>query len=129
MRFMMLVKSTAEIEKGALPDTKLFAEMAKYNDELAKAGALISLDGFQPSSKGARVLFSDGKTTVTEGPFANPEELVAGYWVIKVGSKEEAIAWAKRVPFQDGVIEIRQIQEMSDFPAEIQKVAGAEGRA
>ena len=123
---MMMVKSNTEIEKGGLPDAKLFAEMAKYNDELAKAKVLISLDGFHPSSKGARVSFSKGKTSVTDGPFPNPEELVAGYWVIKVDSKEEAIKWAQRIPFEDGVVEIRQIQEMSDFPPEIQKAASSE---
>ena len=123
---MMMVKSNKEIEKGALPDKKLFAEMAKYNDELAKANILISLDGFHPSSKGARVFFSNGKTSVIEGPFSNPEELVAGYWVIRADSKEEAIKWAERVPFEDGVVEVRQIQELSDFPPEIQKAAGGE---
>ena len=123
---MMLVKSGPEAEKGILPDVQLFSEMEKYNDELAKAGVLISLDGLQSSSKGARVSFSGDTTTVTDGPFANPEELVAGYWVIRADSKDEAIAWAKKAPFKGGVIEIRQIQEMSDFPPEIQKAAGGE---
>ncbi len=126
MRFMMLVKGTAEIEEGVLPDPQLFADMAKYNDELAKAGVLISLDGLRSSADGARISFSQGNASVTNGPFPNPTELVSGFWIIRVTSKEEAIGWAQRVPFKDGVIEIRQIQEISDFPEEIQKAAGNE---
>lgn len=127
MRFMMLVKGTKDIEAGALPDPSMFADMAKYNDELKQAGALISLDGLQNSSKGARVMFDNGNTVVTDGPFANPEELVEGYWIINAASKKDAVNWAKRVPFKDGVVEVRQIQEMSDFPPEIQKAAGGQG--
>jgi hypothetical protein len=122
MKFAMFVKSDAEIEAGILPDAKLFAEMEKYNDELNKAGALITLDGLHPSSKGARVLFANGQTSVTDGPFSNQSELVAGYWIINAASKEEAVSWAKRVPFTHGVIEVRQIQEASEFPPEIQKI-------
>ena len=123
MRFIIFVKSNQEIESGELPDPKLFSDMANYNDKLSKAGMLIALDGFRPSSEGVRIFFEHGNTKVINGPFNNPEELVAGYWVIKAGSKEEAIEWAKRVPFTSGVVEIRQIQEMSDFPPEIQRVA------
>jgi len=86
---------------------------------------LITLDGLQPSSKGARVVFTNGNPTVTDGPFPNPEELVAGYWIIQVNSKEDAIEWAKQIPFTDGVVDIRQIQEISDFPQEIQEVVTA----
>jgi hypothetical protein len=121
MRFLMLVKSNKEIETGVLPDKELFVAMERYNNELEKAGVLISLDGLHPSSKGARVSFSNGKTVVTDGPFQNPEELVAGFWVIKTTSKEEAVQWAQKIPFKDGLVEIRQIQEMSDFPEEIQQ--------
>jgi len=117
----MFVKSNKEIEKGALPNKDMFVEMEKYNKKLQDAGVLISLDGLHPSSKGVRVLFSNSKPTITDGPFPNSEELVAGYWIIKVDSKEDAINWAKQIPFQDGVVDIRQIQEMSDFPQEIQE--------
>ncbi len=123
----MFVKSDKEIETGALPDKDLFVEMDKYNSKLKEAGVLIHLDGLHPSSKGARVSFSNGKTVVNDGPFPNPEELVAGYWIIKTNSKEEAIEWAKQVPFQDGVVEIRQIQETSDFPQEIQEALSIKG--
>lgn len=125
MRFMILVKGDEQTEANILPDKKLFADMAKYNNELTKAGVLLSLDGLHPSSKGARVSFSDGVPAVTNGPFPNPKELVAGYWIINVNSKENAIEWAKRIPFKEGVVEIRQIQEMSDFPPDIQQAAGA----
>ncbi len=124
---MMFVKADEQMEAGVLPDKKLFADMAKYNEKLKSSGALIALDGLHPSSKGARVSFGDGKTTVTDGPFPNPRELVAGFWMINVASKEEAIEWAKQVPFKGGVIEIRQIQEMSDFPPEIQEALGVQG--
>lgn len=118
---MMLVKGDENIEKGMLPDKQLFIDMEKYNDELKKTGALIALDGLQPSSKGVRVSFSNGETSVMNGPFPNPTELVAGFWIIQVASMDDAIAWAKRVPFKGGVIEIRPIQEISDFPEEIQQ--------
>jgi len=120
----MFVKGNKQAEEGVLPDVKLFAKMAKYNDELKKAGVLIALDGLTPSSKGTRVSFSNGKTTLTDGPFSNPDDLVEGYWIIKEKSKAEAIEWAKRAPFGGGVIEIRPIQEMSDFPPEVQRAAG-----
>ncbi|MHB8874449.1 MAG: YciI family protein [Myxococcaceae bacterium] len=124
MRFMMVAKSDEKIEAGALPDAKLVAAMGRYHEELAKAGALLSADGLLPSSKGARVRFSEGKTS--NGPFPGAGELIAGYWLIQAKSKEEAIEWAKRVPFEEGVIEIRQVEELSDFPAELQAAAANE---
>jgi hypothetical protein len=115
MRFMMLVKADKNSEAGLLPDERLLAEMGKYNEQLVKAGVMLAGDGLQPSSKGARVRFSGGKPTVTDGPFAETKELVAGYWMIQVKSKQEAVEWAKRVPFDDGEIEIRQVFELEDF--------------
>jgi hypothetical protein len=116
MRFIMLVKANKDSEAGVLPAEKDFAEMAKYNEALVKAGVMLAGDGLHPSSKGARVRFSGGKPAVTDGPFAETKELVAGYWMIQVKSKEEAIEWARRVPFVDGEIELRQVFELSDFP-------------
>ena len=115
MRFMMFVKGNKESEAGAMPDEKMLSEMGKYNEELQKAGMLLDLTGLQPSSKGARVTFSKGKPRVIDGPFAEAKELIAGYWLIQAKSKEEAIAWAKRVPFQEGEIEIRPLFELEDF--------------
>jgi hypothetical protein len=115
MRFMMLVKADRNSEAGVMPDEKLLAEMGKYNEQLVKAGVMLAGDGLQPSSKGARVRFSGGKPTATDGPFAETKELVAGYWMIQVKSKQEAVEWAKRVPFDDGEIEIRQVFELEDF--------------
>src|SRR2546425_1609896 len=102
MRFMMIVKASKESEAGIMPDQKLLAAMGKYNEELMKAGVLLDLAGLQPSSKGARVKFSGGKRTVTDGPFIETKELIAGFWLIQVKSKEEAIEWAKRVPAPHG---------------------------
>jgi hypothetical protein len=115
MRFMMLVKASKESEAGVLPDEKILSDMAKYNEEMVKAGVMLAGEGLQPSSKGARVRFSRGKPTVTDGPFAETKELVAGFWLIQVKSKHEAIEWAKRVPFDEGEIEIRQVFELEDF--------------
>jgi hypothetical protein len=122
MRFMMIVKATKESEAGVMPSEKLLAAMGKYNEELMKAGVLLDLSGLQPSSKGARVKFSGGKRTVIDGPFTESKELIAGYWIIQVKSREEAIEWAKRVPFDPGLqpggeaeIEIRRFFEMDDF--------------
>jgi hypothetical protein len=123
MRFMMLVKADKTSEAGVLPTQKDLEVMGKYNEELVKAGVLLDLAGLQPSSKGAKVSFQGGKVQVTDGPFAETKELIAGYWVIQVKSKEEAIAWAKRVPFdrlpssgRAPEIELRQMFELTDFP-------------
>jgi hypothetical protein len=117
MRFMMLVKANPESEADVLPGPELLAAMGKYNDELIKAGVMLAGDGLQSSSKGARITFSGDKRTVTDGPFTEAKELIAGYWLIQVKSKEEALEWASRVPFEDGEIEIRQVFEASDFPS------------
>lgn len=115
MRFMMLVKGSAESEAGVMPSVDELNEMGKFNEELLKAGVLLAGEGLQASDKGARVDFSDGKATVTDGPFAEAKELVAGYWVIEVASKAEALQWATRVPFTSGQIEVRQVFELTDF--------------
>jgi hypothetical protein len=121
MRFMILIKATKDTEAGALPDQKMLAEMGKFNEELVKAGVMLAGEGLQPSSKGARVKFSGGKHTVIDGPFAETKELICGFWVWQVKSKEEAIEWVKRCPNphnEDTEIEIRQIFEAEDFGAE-----------
>jgi hypothetical protein len=118
MRFMILVKADKNTEAGVLPSTELLAEMGKYNEELVKAGVLLAGEGLQPSSKGARVKFSGAKRTVIDGPFADAKELIAGFWLIDVKSKEEAIEWVKRTPNPTGEeseIEIRQVFEAEDF--------------
>ena len=126
MRFMMLMipKGYEKAEPGAMPDAKAVAAMMKYNESLQKAGVLLALDGLHPPSMGARVSFSGGKPKVSDGPFAEAKEVVGGYWIIQVKSREEAIEWASRCPGSDNeVIEVRQVQEFSDFPADVQKVA------
>lgn len=118
MRFMVLVKATKDSEAGVMPETKMFEEMGKYNEELVKAGVLLAGEGLHPSSKGARVRFEGSKRTVVDGPFAETKELVAGFWIFQVKSKEEAIEWVKRCPnpmLVDSEIEIRQIFEAADF--------------
>ena len=118
MRFMVIVKATKDSEAGALPSEELLTAMGKYNEELAKAGILLAGEGLQPSSKGARVRFSGAKRTVIDGPFAETKELVAGFWLWKVKSKDEAIEWVKRCPNPmpgDSEIEIRQVFEAEDF--------------
>jgi hypothetical protein len=119
MRFMVIVKATADSEKeGALPDPQLMAEMGKFNEELIKAGIVLAMDGLHPSSKGARVHFSGKDRTVVDGPFAETKELIAGFWIWQLKSLEEAIEWVKRCPNPhngDSVIEIRQVFEMEDF--------------
>ena len=115
MRFMVLVKADKASEGGALPDEKMLADMGKFNEQLVKAGVMLAGEGLQPSSKGARVKFSKGKKTVIDGPFAETKELVAGFWLWQVRSKEEAIEWLKRAPFEDAVVEIRQVFENDDF--------------
>ena len=127
MRFMMLVipKGYEKAPPGTVPDAKMVAAMTKYNEELTKAGVLLALDGLHPPSMGARITFSGGKPKVTDGPFSEAKEVLGGYWMIQVKSKAEAIEWAKRAPMPDGeFIEIRQVQEMSDFPPDVQKAAG-----
>ena len=122
MRFMAIVKATKDSEAGALPSKELLAAMGKFNEELMKAGVLLAGEGLQPSSKGARVRFSGTKRTVIDGPFTETKELIAGFWLLQVRSKEEAIEWIKRSPAPfDGEceIEIRQVFEASDFPADI----------
>ncbi len=118
MRFMVIVKADKKSEAGVLPDKKLLTEMGKFNEELSKAGVMLAGEGLQPTSKGARVKFSGGKKTVIDGPFAETKELVAGFWLWQVKSKEEAIEWLKRAPFQDTEVEIRQVFEAEDFGAE-----------
>ncbi|HKQ18804.1 MAG TPA: YciI family protein [Candidatus Eisenbacteria bacterium] len=116
MRFMVLVKADKQSEAGVLPDQKILAAMGKYNEELVNAGVMLAGEGLQPSSKGARVRFSGGKTTVTDGPFAEAKELIAGFWLWEVKSKAEAIEWLKKAPFDGGTeIEIRQVFETEDF--------------
>ena len=122
MRFLVMVKATKDSEAGKMPDQKLLKDMGDFNEELQKAGVLLAGEGLHPSKKGARVKFSkDDKRTVVDGPFAETKELVAGFWIWKVKSRDEAIAWAKRCPSphpgQDCEIEIRQIFEMEDFGA------------
>ena len=115
MRFMVLVKADKASEGGVLPDRKILADMGKYNEELVKAGVMLAGEGLQPSSKGARVKFSKGKKTVIDGPFTEAKELVAGFWLWQVRSREEAIEWLKRAPFEDTEVEIRQVFENDDF--------------
>jgi len=115
MRFMMIVKASKDSEAGLLPTEEQLAEMGKYNEELVKAGVLLAGEGLQASSKGARVRFSGAKRTVIDGPFTETKELIAGFWLIQAKSKEEAIEWARRVPFEDGEIEVRRVFELEDF--------------
>jgi len=116
MRFLMLMYPGAKAETGALPDPAAIAKMMKYNEDLTKAGVLLALDGLQPSAKGARIRFPGGKATVSDGPFSEAKELVGGYWLIQVKSKEEAVEWAKRCPAStEEMIELRQVFEMTDF--------------
>ena len=120
MRFMMIVKANKDSEAGVMPSEELHAAMSKYNEELMKAGVLLDLGGLKASSKGARIKFSGGKRTVIDGPFTESRELIAGYWIIQVKSREEAIEWAKRAPAphgpnQDSEIELRQFFELEDF--------------
>jgi hypothetical protein len=123
MRFMIVVKADKNSEAGVLPDEKLLAEMGKYNEDLARAGVLLAAEGLHPSSKGARVRFSGTKRTVIDGPFTEAKELIAGFWLIQVKSKEEAIEWVKRspnpFPGTESEIELRQVFEASDFGPEL----------
>jgi hypothetical protein len=126
MRFMMLMipRGYENAAPGTSPSAEAVAAMMKYNESLQKAGVLLALDGLHPPSMGARVSFSGGKPRVTDGPFAEAKEVLGGYWMIQVKSREEAIEWASRCPASDNeVIEVRQVQEMSDFPDDVQKAA------
>jgi hypothetical protein len=126
MRFMMLMipEGYANAQPGAMPSAKAVAAMMQYNESLRKAGVLLALDGLHPRSMGARVSFADGKAKVTDGPFAEAKEVVGGYWMIQVRSREEAIEWASRCPGAGtDVIEVRQVQEFSDFPTDVQVAA------
>ena len=128
MRFMMLMIPKV-YQEGApadfMPDAAAVAAMSRYNESLQRAGVLLALDGLQSPAAGARLRFSGGKPSVTDGPFAEAKEVLGGYWMIQVKSKEEAVEWAKRCPAQDGdMIEVRRVYELSDFPADVQKAAG-----
>jgi len=115
MRFIVLVKASPDSEAGVMPSTELLTEMGRFNEELVKAGVLLAGEGLHPSSKGARVRCEGKKRTVIDGPFTETKELLAGFWLLQVKSKEEAIEWIKRSPFQEGEIEIRQVFEATDF--------------
>jgi hypothetical protein len=126
MRFMMLMipKGYETAAPGTVPDAAAVAAMMKYNESLQKAGVLLALDGLHPPSTGARVTFPGGKPTVTDGPFAEAKEVLGGYWMIQVKSREEAIEWASRCPASENeIIEVRQVQEMADFPPDVQEAA------
>ena len=129
MRFMMIVipKSYEKAKPGAMPDPKIVAEMSKYNESLQKAGVLLSMEGLHPPSVGARVTFTGGKPKVIDGPYTEAKEVIGGFWMIEVKSKEEAVEWARRAPMPDGeLIEIRRVQEFEDFSAEVQEAAANE---
>ena len=119
MRFIILVKASRESEAGQMPTEKELTEMGQFNEELVKAGIMLAGEGLHPSSKGSRIRYSGKSKTVIDGPFAETKELVAGFWIIQVKSKEEAIEWMKRAPFREGEIEIRQIFETEDFGPEL----------
>jgi hypothetical protein len=115
MRFMVIVKANKDSEAGIMPEEKVFAAMMKYNEELAKAGVLLAGEGLHPSSNGLRVRFNGTERTVIDGPFTETKELVAGFWLIQVKSKAEAIEWVKRIPFESDEVEVRQVFEVEDF--------------
>jgi hypothetical protein len=115
MRFMLIVKANKDSEAGVLPSQELLTEMGKYNEELVEAGVLLAGEGLHASSKGARVTFSGNRRSVVDGPFPETNELVAGFWLVQVKSRDEAIEWVKRAPFREGVVEVRQVFEADDF--------------
>jgi hypothetical protein len=119
MRFMILVKASKESEAGMMPSEQMLTEMGKFNEELAKAGVLLAGEGLHPSSKGTRIKFSGDKRIVIDGPFAESKDLIAGFWIWQVKSKDEAIEWLKRAPFDETEVEIRQVFEAEDFGAEL----------
>jgi hypothetical protein len=112
---MLIVKATDQSEKGILPTEQELADMGKFNEQMIKSGVMLAGEGLQASSKGARVTFKGGKPTIVDGPFTETKELVAGFWLIQARSKEEAVEWARRVPFVDGEVEVRQVFELEDF--------------
>src|SRR5881296_1976577 len=118
MRFLVMVKGNKDYEAGAMPTQQELTEMGKFNDELVKAGVMLAGEGLQPSAKGARISYAGSKRTVRDGPFTEAKELVAGFWIWQVKSRQEALEWAKRIPFTQGEVEIRQIFESEDFGAE-----------
>ena len=118
MRFMVLVKSSPEAEAGVLPDEKMLSEMGAYNDELLKQGVMLAGEGLQASSKGARLSYSGGKLSVVDGPFAEAKELIAGFWIIRANTKDEAVAWLEKAPLREGEVEIRPFFELDDFPVD-----------
>ena len=127
MRFMLMVipKAYEKAEADFVPPADLVAKMTKFNESLTKAGVLLSLDGLHPPAKATRVAFGGGKTRLIDGPFAESKELIGGFWMIQVRSKDEAVEWARRAPMLDGdIIEVRQVQELSEFPADVQAAAG-----
>ncbi|TFV74352.1 YciI family protein [Blastococcus sp. CT_GayMR19] len=116
MRFMVIVKGSEDSEKGVLPTEQELTEMGAYNEELVKAGVMLAGEGLLPSSKGARVRFDkDGSSTVVDGPFAETKELVAGFWILEVSSREEVLEWVRKAPFRDGEVEVRQVATADDF--------------
>src|SRR5690242_14711372 len=128
MRYMMLMipEGYESAAPGTLPDAKRVAAMTRYNQSLSQAGVLLSLDGLHPTSMGSRVTFSGGKPSVKDGPFAEAKEVLGGYWMIQAKSKDDAVEWARRCPARDGdVIEVRRVQEMSDFPPDVRQAADA----
>ncbi|GAA5122810.1 YciI family protein [Haloechinothrix salitolerans] len=117
-RYMLIVKATADSEQGVMPSERELADMGAYNEKMVNAGVLVSGEGLHPSSSAARVTFSGGTAAVTEGPFGDPRTLVAGFWVLEVASREEAVSWARGIPFVDGEVEVRKIFEADDFGEE-----------
>ncbi|WP_222266067.1 YciI family protein [Modestobacter marinus] len=116
MRFMVIVKASEDSERGVMPTEQELAEMGAYNEELVRAGVMLAGEGLHPSSRGARVRFAaDGSSTVVDGPFAETKELVAGFWILQVSSREEVLEWVKKAPFRDGEVEVRQVFESDDF--------------
>jgi hypothetical protein len=121
MRIMAIVKASKESEAGVMPDEKILSDMGRFNEKLIQAGAMLAGDGLQPSSKGFRVKYANGRHTVTDGPFSETKELVAGFWLLKMKSLDEAVEWLKKAPFQDGEVELRPLFELEDFPVDPQE--------
>lgn len=124
MRFMMFMLPNVQHDADWMPTAEAVAAMTRYNEELTKAGVLLSLDGLHPQSEGTRISFSEGKRTVTDGPFTEAKEMIGGYWLIQAKSKEEAVEWASRCPADECTIEVRQVFEMEEFPPDVRAAAG-----